>query len=87
MTIDKQNPTHQREQPLSLFSLSTIDMVLPVSSTPKSRRDPIAQRAFLRSMIASALEITADFDDFFLEDDRSSDNAEDEDSRSLNRRQ
>jgi hypothetical protein len=70
---------------MSLFSLSTEDLGLPVRSTPKSRRGPEEQLAFLQSMIASALEIAADVDACFLEGDRSSGHAEQEDSRSQNK--
>jgi hypothetical protein len=86
MTIDKQNPTPQRQQPLSLSdvlsSLSIGELGVPVRM-PSSRRDPIAQRAFLLSMIASALDVLAldvDVDDCFLEGDESSDDADQEDS-------
>jgi hypothetical protein len=84
MTIAKQNPTHQREQPMSLFSLSTRDLGLPVRSTPQSRRDPKEQLAFLQSILEQALEIANDVDVFFLEGDRPSGNAEEENSRSQN---
>jgi hypothetical protein len=92
MAIDKQNPTQQRQQPLSLSDalspLSTGDLgSLRVRSMRSSRRDPIAQRAFLRLMLASALEIAADVDDCLMEDVSSTDNVEQEDSRSQNQTQ
>jgi hypothetical protein len=90
MTIAKQNPTHQRQQqPLTLFSLSTEDLGLPVHITPKSRRDPIAQRAFMRSILEQAIEIANDAEDFFSENS-SPDNTngdEEENSRSQNQHQ
>jgi hypothetical protein len=94
MTLAKQNPTHQREQPMSLFSLSTRDLGLPVRSTLQSRRDPEEQLAFLQSILEQALEIAADVDDFFSEDSCSdkTDNTngeeeEEENSRSQNQSQ
>jgi hypothetical protein len=61
MTIDKHNPTRQRQQPRSLsqvLSRSTERYLwLPVSSTSNSRRDPEEQQAFLRSMLELAIEI------------------------------
>jgi hypothetical protein len=64
MTIAKQNPTQQRQQPLSLSnalsSLSARDLDLPsVRSMPNSRRDRKEQRAFLRSVIDQAIGIAA----------------------------
>jgi hypothetical protein len=88
MTIDKQNPT---QQPLSLFSLSTGDLGLPVRSTPASRRDPKEQLAFMRLILEQALEIAneCDADDFFSEisspDNTNGD--EEENSRSQNQPQ
>ena len=72
MTIDKRNPTKQRQQPLSLsqalFSLFTGDLGLPVHSMPKSRRDVKEQRAFLMSILKQAIEIGNDIDDCFWGD-------------------
>jgi hypothetical protein len=83
MTIDGKNPTQQRQQSLTLSdalsSLFAGDLGVPVRM-PSSRRDPIAQRAFLRSVLASALDILADNDDDrFLKGDWSSDDADQED--------
>jgi hypothetical protein len=72
---------------MSLLSLSTGDLGSSARSTPQSRRDPKKQRAFLRSILEQAIEIAADVDDLFLEGDRSSDNANQEDSRSHNQSQ
>jgi hypothetical protein len=84
----KQNPTHQREQPLSLLSFSTGDLGLPVLSTPKSRRDPKEQLAFLQSILEQALEIANDVDDWFSEDCSGNGNGEgEESSRSQNQAQ
>jgi hypothetical protein len=90
MTIDKQNQTHHREQPLSLLSLSTEDLGLPVRSTPKSRRDPKEQLAFLQSILEQALEIANGVDDWFSEDscsENTDDDEEEKNSRALNQNQ
>jgi hypothetical protein len=86
MTIDKQNPTQQRQQPSVSNALSSLaTRYLPVRSMPSSRRDPIAQRAFLRSILDLALEIANDVDDSFSEDSTSDDTDDvEESSRSQN---
>jgi hypothetical protein len=97
MTIDKQNPTQQRQQPLStsdalspLFSAAG-NLDLPVvhssMSMPNPRRDRKAQRLFLKSVLEQALEITNDVDGCFSEGDWSSENVEEENSRSQNQNQ
>jgi hypothetical protein len=58
MTIDKHNPTQQRQQPQSLTqalsSLPTADLGLPVRSIPNARQDPREHREFLRSILHRA---------------------------------
>jgi hypothetical protein len=77
MTMDKQNPMQQRQQPLSLsdattLPLSTGDLGLPVRRMPNSaRRDDSMleqQAAFLRSILEQAIELANDADYFFSED-------------------
>jgi hypothetical protein len=84
MTIDKQNPTQQRQQPLSLsdatLPLSTGDLGLQVRSMPNSRR------AFLLSILEQALEIANDVDDFFSAAS-SSENTDDEEENSSSQNQ
>jgi hypothetical protein len=91
MTIDKQNPTQQRQQPLSLSdalssSLSAAgNLDLPgVRSMSNSRRDRKEERLFLKSVIDQAQEVIDDNDDSFSEGDWSSKNVEEESSRSQN---
>jgi hypothetical protein len=70
MTIDKQNPTQQRQQKLSLsalLSLPTGDLGRPVRSIPNARQDPIERRAFLRSILEQAIELANDVDDCFTD--------------------
>jgi hypothetical protein len=93
-TIDKQNATQQRHQPLSLsqalWPLPTGDLGLRARSMPNSRRqDPKEQRAFMRSILEEAIELANDIDASFPED-TSSDNTggeQDENSRSHNQDQ
>jgi hypothetical protein len=78
MTVDKQNPTQQRQQPLSLsdarttLPLSTGDLGLPVRRIPNSRRRDDSmieqQAAFLRSILQQAIELANDAEYFFPED-------------------
>jgi hypothetical protein len=92
MTIDKQNPTQQRQQPLSLsdatLPLSTGDLGLTARSMPNTRRDPIERQAFLQSILEQAIELAKDVDCFFPEESISecADDVE-EDSRSQNQKQ
>lgn len=86
MTIDKQNPTQKRLQPMSLSAMLAGNLGLPVRSMPKnSRRDRNKQRAFLLSILEHAIELTNDMDDCFLEE--SSKDGEDSISRGQNRNQ
>jgi hypothetical protein len=95
MTIDKQNPTQQRPQPLSLsdatLPLSTGDLGLTARSMPNSRRDPIERQAFLQSILEQAIELAKDVDCFFSEESISEcaddDDDDEEDSRSQNQKQ
>jgi hypothetical protein len=93
MPIDKQNPTQQQQQPLSLSdtlsSLSAENLRFRVRSMPNSRLDLKEQQAFLQSILEQALEIAADVDHFFSEDSLSAttDNEEEENSRSPNQSQ
>ena len=91
MTTDKQNPTQQRQQPLSLFAMlagSSEYLGLPVRSMPNSMRDRKQEQAFLRSILEQALELTNDIDDYFSEESSSENNdCEEENSRSQNRKQ
>jgi hypothetical protein len=94
MTIDKQNPTHQRQQPRSLSNallpLSSVgDMGSPVPIIPNSRRDPIEQRAFIRSIMEQAIEIANHIGPWFSEDSPSgnTDEEEEEKRRSQNQNQ
>jgi hypothetical protein len=92
MTNDKQNAIQQRQQPSvsnALSSLATPDLALPaVRSMSSSRRDPIAQRAFLRSILDLALEIANNVEAFFSEDSTSDDTDDvEENSRSQNKNQ
>jgi hypothetical protein len=82
MTIDKHNPTQQRQQPQSLTqalsSLPTADLGLPVCSIPNARQDPREHREFLRSILQQAIELANGVADY-LSGVSSSDNTDGED--------
>jgi hypothetical protein len=84
-----QNPTQQRQQPLSLsdalLSLSAAgNSDLPVRRMPNSMRDRKEQRVFLKSVIDQAMEVIADADDRFSEGDWSLEKVEEENCHSQN---
>jgi hypothetical protein len=84
-----QNPTQQRQQPLSLSdALSSLSAAgnsdLPVRRMPNSMRDRKEQRVFLKSVIDQAMEVIADADDRFSEGDWSLEKVEEENCHSQN---
>jgi hypothetical protein len=95
MTIDNQNPTQQRQQPLSLSQALLLsfspgrDLGSPVRRMPNSRLDRTEHRAFLQSMLEQAIVLANDVDDYFSEESSSdsTDGEEEENSRSQNQNQ
>jgi hypothetical protein len=92
MTIDKQNPTQQRQQPLSLSdaisSLTTGDLDLTlIRSMQNARRNPEEQRIFLKAVLEQAIEIAESVDDCLSEESSSekTDGEEEENKSSQNK--
>jgi hypothetical protein len=91
MSTGKQNPTQQRQQPLSLSAMLagfSGELGLPIRSMPNSRRNRKEEQAFLLSILEQALMISNDVDDCFSEESSSENNdCAEENSRSQNRKQ